>query len=334
MPTTMKNSLNDLFRERFQGHEAPVDPGTWAVIEAKLLTAAPASDPVNDLFRDRFQNHESAVDPSVWSGISSQLGHPVAGGGWASAFGWMAAGVAGVVAVGALVFALNSNPAKVAEAAPAPQPENLLQPVLMTESEEAPRPEPEDLLSTSVPERRSSLQPAKAQTPDSPIESVETASASAPAAEEAVVVDQIIEDLTVRTMLEVLGSEPVATPLATQPEKTEGNAPGGEVQPLETTVPMAEESIKLFMPNTFTPNGDGINDTYRILPRQGFSGVLVRVYSMKNNQLVFSSASIDDEWQGLNCDDGMYLVAVEAITLGGRVVADGKVVWLNRGSTN
>ena len=334
MPTTMKNSLNDLFHERFQGHEAPVDPGTWAVIEAKLLTAAPASDPVNDLFRERFQNHESVVDPSAWSNISNQLGHPVAGGGWTGAYGWMAAGVAGMVAVGALVFALNSNPVEVVEAALEPRPENLLEPVVVTEPEHVPRSESLDQQSASMPERRTIVQPVKAQPSDSPVEPAESDVASTPIAEEVVVVDQIIEDLTVRTMLEVLGSEPVTTPQAAQPEKAEGNNTGIEMPPMETTAPKAEEPIKLFMPNTFTPNGDGINDTYRILPRQGFSSVLVRVYSMKNNQLVFSSASVDDEWQGLNCDDGIYLVAVEAITLGGHVVADGKVVWLNRGSTN
>ena len=42
MHTTMKDSLKDLFRERFQGHEAPVDPATWQVIEARMLTSPPS----------------------------------------------------------------------------------------------------------------------------------------------------------------------------------------------------------------------------------------------------------------------------------------------------
>ncbi|MBK8225692.1 MAG: gliding motility-associated C-terminal domain-containing protein [Flavobacteriales bacterium] len=330
----MKNSLNDLFHERFQGHEAPVDPGTWAVIEAKLLTAAPVSDPVNDLFRERFQNHESAVDPSIWNGISSQLGHPVAGGGWASSFGWMAAGIAGVVAIGALVIALNGG-----------KPEAAIADTMTVEEQGHPATEPvfENLIAEPVVEASMApvAAPTAARNPVLPengagpalLTSASSTPVQAPPAEEKVeVVEQIIEGLTVQTMLEVLAYEPAPTEQPSIPEQQAEQPSTGSGS--TTEMPVDEEATKLFMPNTFTPNGDGINDTYRILPRQGFSSVLVRVYSMKNNQLVFSSASIDDEWQGINCDDGMYLVAVEAITLGGRVVADGKVVWLNRGSTN
>jgi len=332
MPTTMKNSLNDLLRERFQGHEAPVDPGTWAVIEAKLLTAAPASDPVNDLFRERFQNHESTVDPSAWSNISNQLGHPVAGSGWAGTFGWMAAGIAGVVAVGALVLNMNSGTPEVAAIAPV-EPEK--QEVAVTSSFPDPsiseRTTESNAQPVVIPANRRLPRPESAASQEAASAPTATSESSAPA-EEAVVVEQIIEGLTVQTMLEVLATDP-----ATLQRTTEAVSPAD--QPVENSTvaneaPLAEEAAKLFMPNTFTPNGDGINDTYRILPRNGFSSVLVRVYSMKNNQLVFSSTSIDDEWQGMNCDDGMYLVAVEAITFDGRVVADGKVVWLNRSSTN
>ncbi|HRD51177.1 MAG TPA: gliding motility-associated C-terminal domain-containing protein [Flavobacteriales bacterium] len=328
----MKNSLNDLLRERFQGHEAPVDPGTWAVIEAKLLTAAPASDPVNDLFRERFQNHESAVDPGVWNTISSQLGHPVAGSGWAGTFGWMAAGIAGVLALGALVLNMNSG-----------TPETVaLVPVEPDKQEEIVASTPlEAVIAEKATE--SSAQPAVISAnlkPQRPETAVNQEATSAPTttgglnapAEEAVVVEQIIEGLTVQTMLEVLAGEPLPPAQASdngRPAEPVIERPAEAIEP-----PIVEEAIKLFMPNTFTPNGDGINDTYRMLPRNGFSSVLVRVYSMKNNQLVFSSTSMEDEWQGLNCDDGMYLVAVEAITLNGRVVADGKVVWLNRGGTN
>lgn len=332
MPTTMKNSLNDLLRERFQGHEAPVDPGTWAVIEAKLLTAAPASDPVNDLFRERFQNHESAVDPGVWNTISSQLGHPVAGSGWAGTFGWMAAGIAGVVAVGALVLNMNSGTPEAVAIVPV-EPDKQEEVVTsipleaaMAESttESSARPE-------VVPANLKPKRPEPAATQEATSAPTATSESSAPA-EEAVVVEQIIEGLTVQTMLEVLASDPEPAQLTPEPAGSIESLTENSVRAPET--PLADEGVKLFMPNTFTPNGDGINDTYRILPRNGFTSVLVRVYSMKNNQLVFSSTSIDDEWQGLNCDDGMYLVAVEAISLDGRVVADGKVVWLNRSSTN
>lgn len=330
----MKNSLNDLLRERFQGHEAPVDPGTWAVIEAKLLTAAPASDPVNDLFRERFQGHESAVDPSAWSGISSRLGHPVAGAGWSGLYGWMAAGVAGVVAIGALVMTLGGKPVETAVAAPVetdelPEVVAAAEVGLDSEQVDAKGQEP------TVPKVRQAAPKAVPSPQDEQVTTVpKVTEPLEQAPEEAVVVDRIIEDLTVRTMLDVLTSDERPEPMTpTSDQSLDGNERGDRYEEV-MEAPIVEESIKLFMPNTFTPNGDGINDTYRILPRTGFERVVVRVYSMKNNQLVFSSASIDEEWQGLNCDDGMYLVAVEAQLPDGRVLADGKVVWLNRIGTN
>jgi len=78
----MDHDLNDLFRERFQGHEAAVPSGTWQGIQARMATAATpvdGGDKVADLFRERFHDHEMAVDPAVWQGISAQLGHVAVG---------------------------------------------------------------------------------------------------------------------------------------------------------------------------------------------------------------------------------------------------------------
>ncbi|MBK7295380.1 MAG: hypothetical protein IPI91_01375 [Flavobacteriales bacterium] len=48
----MSLEMNDLFRERFQGHESPVDPGAWDAIQSKLAMGAPAADPVIKLFQE------------------------------------------------------------------------------------------------------------------------------------------------------------------------------------------------------------------------------------------------------------------------------------------
>ena len=69
----MSLEMNDLFRERFQGHESPVDPGAWDAIQSKLAMGAPAADPVIKLFQEKFQGHEAPVDPSAWSNISLSL---------------------------------------------------------------------------------------------------------------------------------------------------------------------------------------------------------------------------------------------------------------------
>lgn len=107
-------------------------------------------------------------------------------------------------------------------------------------------------------------------------------------------------------------------------------------QPLVVESPVASDDLppvpKPFMPNTFTPNNDGINDVY-VVPMDGFTSMLLRVYSMKSNQLVFSTNS-GEPWTGSNCEDGWYMVAVEAMTIDGRLVSEGKAVWLNRTGMN
>lgn len=342
MPTTMKDSLNNLFRERFLGHEAPVDPGTWAVIEAKLLTAPPAADGVNDLFRERFQGHEVPVDPAVWDGISSQLGHgATAGGGLLGGYGWLAAGLAGVLIVGAVALSLNGpeemaqqTKAMAAEAAAATAttaapptaaaatPEEQAAPVVQ-QAQEAVEPR----ITAAKPPRANRARTATVATADASIEPTGAApvdAADAPS-ESPAVVEQIIQSITEQVRQEVNG---MATP-APKPA-VPADQPRNE-EPVNRQ-PEAPPAPKLFMPNTFTPNNDGINDTY-VVPMEGFSSVMMRVYSIKTNQLVFAT-NTGEPWTGANCEEGMYLVAVEAITLDGRTVAEGKVVYLNRNGNN
>ena len=349
----MKDSLRDLLQERFQGHEAPVDPATWQVIEARLLTSAPATDHVNELFRERFQQHEVNVDPSVWQGISSQLGQgAVATGSSFGSLGWIAAGVAGVVAIGGLIAVLNQEPkaevASVREAAAATvineaQKTNpTLQPV-------APAVVPEQV-ATEKPLESAATRPVKRNTATT-VDNAPASSASSVAGPAqptviatpveaapgvgAEVVNEIISDISHRVEEQVRATyrEPSG---ATSPSETRGERSTSSTQTAVVNEPELENEVapapKPFMPNTFTPNNDGINDLY-IVPMEGYSSLLLRVYSMKSNQLVFSTNS-GEPWNGANCEDGMYLVAVEAMTTDGRLVSEGKVVWLNRSGMN
>ena len=101
----MRDSLNTLFHDRFQGHELPVDPGVWQGITQQMANATVSTaDGLSDLFKDRFQGHETAVDPAVWKGISAQLGHAAVGTTAGSGLlGWAAAGVLAVT-VGAVAY--------------------------------------------------------------------------------------------------------------------------------------------------------------------------------------------------------------------------------------
>lgn len=333
MHTTMKDSMNHLFRDRFLGHEAPVDPATWQVIEARLIAAGPPADPVNDLFRERFEAHESPVSPKVWDGISSQLGHPVASTG----FGWLAAGVAGVVAVGAMVLALQGEPEKkpeLVQAAPmvteAENPTAAVEGAVAEAKSESPAVVIE--ASTAPAPRQGAVPVPRRDAPDE--ERMEASDAFQPEAsniatrgndENPAVVEHIIQTITDQVKQEV----------AEETRHAPQSEPGSGVHVVEeppTAPVVVEEGTRLLLPNTFTPNNDGINDRYEV-SLVGFSSLMMRVYSIKTNQLVFATDA-GEPWTGTNCEDGMYLVAVEAMTLEGRMVAEGKVVYLNRNSTN
>jgi gliding motility-associated-like protein len=50
-------------------------------------------------------------------------------------------------------------------------------------------------------------------------------------------------------------------------------------------------------PNTFTPNGDGINDTWEIKYLDQYQGCLIEVYA-PNGQLVFNNVGYTKAWDG------------------------------------
>lgn len=338
---SMKTNLNALFQQRFQGHEAPVDLGVWEGIQQQLAQAAPAAgeDGVSKLFKERFQAHGTAVDPSAWANISSQLGHTAAVStsasiGW---IGWVAAGTVAVV-VGAIAWNSLLTTGPVAQAsmdapaivgsAPAQEPEPL--PVVATAAspsakantlDPALHPSPK----RAAPQTQGGGEVASTAWPNAPNTALEVATLpplTPPLQEEgAARVESIIAELTSEVKTEVLSHR---DPILPEP-------PGAISDPEEDDAALSEKAEplpELFIPNTFTPNNDGANDTYTI-KAEGFASILIRVYALTNNRLVFSTNSAEP-WTGAGCEDGMYMVAVEGRLEDGRTVTEGKVVWLNR----
>lgn len=70
------------------------------------------------------------------------------------------------------------------------------------------------------------------------------------------------------------------------------------------------------LPNVFTPNGDGYNDTFRALPNQYVEGFRIDIFNRWGNP-VFSSDDPKFEWNGRmdgsgkECPDGVYFYVVE-----------------------
>lgn len=343
----MKDSVNTLFQQRFQGHEAPVDPAVWQGIEQQLAATAPSADAVNELFKKRFQGHEVPVDPAVWSSISGQLGHTVTTGTAASAiWGWAAAGVT-AIALGTAVLWGTGAEKPVAQqvlSTPVEAPASAIPystPATGAADLTTSEPTPNNTAATSTDLRPQLTRPIGAE-PN--VTTTFTAGAEAtPTIEqpgvEAVapvidgnssipgelIVKSIIEELTTEVKKEA-HTEPTADQVRPEPGELDGIDHPNEAGTVASDLP------KLFMPNTFTPNGDLINDTYTV-GSEGFVSLMLRVYSLKTNALVFSTNS-GEAWTGANCEDGMYMVAAEARTADGRTVTDGKVVWLNRNPMN
>ncbi len=345
MVWNMKGNIEQLFRERFQGHEAPVDPGMWQAIQQQLGATAPAEG-VNELFRERFAEHEVQMDASVWEGISKELGHAAPAVPGQSVLGWAAA-TAGVLVVAAGLWYLgttdgasevtpslvinteqiNTPTTEQPEAEPAPMVAEARTTELAAQASKAKSPVTETRVTdpTTVPSS-GSVRPGESSgdaTPMDPLPSAANAPTTPPA--EPALVETIIQQITERTVNEVRANPemgPPPTPEADS-EGVGGDQPtAGEQEPLP----------ELFMANTFTPNGDQINDTYEVSP-DGFEQLQMRVMSMKNDRLVFST-NTGEPWTGEGCEDGMYVVVVEAVTKEGRPVSKAKVVWLNRERMN
>jgi gliding motility-associated-like protein len=82
-------------------------------------------------------------------------------------------------------------------------------------------------------------------------------------------------------------------------------------------------SLSLYIPNSFTPNGDGLNDTF------GVYGESVRNYRMEVynrwGEIIFSSTEVTSQWDGTyrgrHVPQGAYVYKVSALGLNGNEMA-------------
>ncbi len=66
--------------------------------------------------------------------------------------------------------------------------------------------------------------------------------------------------------------------------------------------------LHLFFPNSFTPNGDGVNEVYQV---GGKSANEIEYFSVYNRwgQRIFEATS-NMPWDGVGCQDGLYTINV------------------------
>ncbi|MFD2554392.1 gliding motility-associated C-terminal domain-containing protein, partial [Sphingobacterium tabacisoli] len=65
------------------------------------------------------------------------------------------------------------------------------------------------------------------------------------------------------------------------------------------------EASNVFIPNTFTPNGDGVNDKFEIVGVENFDNVSVTIVNRWGNE-VYRNDSYKNEWNGSGLNEGTY----------------------------
>jgi gliding motility-associated-like protein len=89
-------------------------------------------------------------------------------------------------------------------------------------------------------------------------------------------------------------SNPTATPSESITYTVEVTSPSGCVVTSEVRVVVREEIV---IPNAFSPNGDGINDTWNIPTLEGYPGVKLEVFDRWGNK-IFEKVNYLNEWNG------------------------------------
>ena len=69
-------------------------------------------------------------------------------------------------------------------------------------------------------------------------------------------------------------------------------------------------SVKLSMPNVFTPNNDGLNDSFRPAVAEGISGYRLQIFN-RWGQLVYKSHFLFYPWKAEDQPDGTYYWIVD-----------------------
>lgn len=351
----MADELTELFRGRFTGHEMDVPAGAWEHISGQLT--ADGAEGLRESLQQRFRGHEVNVDPSAWSHITGQLGTPGAAGSTVG-IGWIAAGVTAVaITAGVLLWGPGTDKAR-PQATAEPLVELTEQPpmeeetppeasVLSADEAAIPTPDP------SEPATEATIPPTTGQATEKPVdapteeagmgteiteqEATKPVAANGPVtAPAAIPVPETVE--TDKPEAPATGKmEPVAKPGQPAPAGTTGKPEPKPERRAEETVtesdtghdqpaldPFGREALqkKIFIPNVFTPQGDGINDLLEIVVSD-YESVDVKVYSTKNGALVFHTNDLDNQWDGRlpngnNAEEGHYQCVVRVNFSDGR----------------
>ncbi len=353
----MGDQLTDLLRERFTGHEMNVPPGAWEHVSGQLAANA-SGESLREGLQDKFRGHVVEVDPSAWAYISGQLGHGAAAGTSFST-GWIAAGVA-AVAVTATVLLWNSGNTEQKAAVPAKAPIEIAEvptPVSApaTTLPILPEPEPVHKEKSDRPVAVKAITPVPHQEeqPVTPVplpapkpvlvevldKNPTTNSAPAPDQKPVTVQPKATAPVNQAPEQEAAPDTNAGTdnPEARPDDDQSGtsstaSAPEGdrpEDDPFQTAA-----TSDIFIPNVFSPQGDGVNDKLEIVAVD-HEKVDVRIFAAKGGALIFRSNNLSNMWDGRLpngniAEEGYYKCVVMMTDADGRPRVKSEVVRLFR----
>lgn len=262
-------------------------------------------DTIKDLFSDKLNGLESEVRPEMWGNISSQLGNASAASGM-SVFTKIVLGVTAAASVAVVsYFVLNNQkdtqkPAASTENTPVKG--NVKQPKISEENQQtAQQNDPvlsQDFLQEITHEESSSISfdPETPQIIHDPVELVPVDDYQPEGfVEEQRVVTSVSQTNTETTVEEVLVER--------------------------------ASSLELTLPNTFTPNGDGVNETLQLnIPEDKLtSGTFSFVIIDRTGKTVYQTTDVHFQWEGVSMNGevvptGDYVYYVTARDADGKLI--------------
>lgn len=127
-------------------------------------------------------------------------------------------------------------------------------------------------------------------------------------------------------------SNPVATVYTTTTFTVKAFTPQGCESFAHVTIKIYK-GPDIYLPNAFTPNGDGLNDVFRGIPVGLKQFNFMKIYN-RWGQEIFSTTDYrkgwDGSWKGQNQENGFYVVMVNGIDFNGKTINKKATVMLIR----
>lgn len=96
----------------------------------------------------------------------------------------------------------------------------------------------------------------------------------------------------------------------------------------DSIINLTLKPCQLYLPNVFSPNRDGVNDTFRVFDKQGTTDYTIYIFDRWGNQ-VFEGQEWNGQIKGKPANQGVYLYYVQLTTVGGEsVVQQGSVTLI------